>query len=408
MMCLRNLFPIHFTRHGLPVRCMLAVMLTTLLTHCGGGGETKTGSNGTGLAPPPEELLVASGPITSLGPTGIGGATLEDTTALLQINAQVPRPVGEIRLGMMTEASGTIPPNASAGTARAITAQSAVIAPVTRVDLAARRLTVLSVPVQVDQNTILDGFASLAGIGAGSRVEVYGLPQPPSNAITATRIIALPPNSGAAVEILGNATGLTSNQFNLPGMVVATSGAMLIVAGFAASPAPPIASIGENARVRVIGTFDATSNTLNATQIVGGLNPVRNDNSVLVLDGLVQSVSAAGRFRVNDTDVDATAAGAGTLTPGAHVQVRGRKLAGILVASEFRLIGANEQIVYTVQGVVSDLVSMADFKVRGEAINGAAAVFNGTPGLLASGRQVRVKAVAGPGQLTATEVTFLP
>jgi hypothetical protein len=138
------------------------------------------------------------------------------------------------------------------------------------------------------------------------------------------------------------------------------------------------------------------------------LNPVRNDNTVLVLDGLVQSASAAGRFRVNDTDVDAAAAGAGTLVPGAHVQVRGHKLSGTVLASEFRVIGAGDQNVYALQGAVSDLVSVAEFKVRGEAINGATALFIGTPGLLANGRQVRVKAVAGPGHLTATEITLLP
>lgn len=407
MMRMRLTFPLDPFLSGLSSRCLLAVILTILLTQCG-GGETKTGSNGTGVAPPPEELFAASGPITSLGPTGIGGTSMDDSSALLQINAQLPRPIAETRLGMITEASGTIATNASTGTARTLNAQSAVIAPVTGIDLAARRLTVLSVSVQVDQNTILEGFSSLERIGIGTRVEVYGLPQPTSNAISATRIIALPVAAGAPVEILGRATGLTSSQFNLPGIVVTTNGAVLIVAGIAASPAPPIPSIGENARVRVIGTFDAASNTLNATQIIGGLNPVRNDDTVLALDGLVQSVSAAGRFRVNDTDVDATVAGAGMLVPGARVQVRGRKLAGVLVASEFRLIGAGDQVVYTVQGAVSDLVSAASFKVRGEAIDASAATFTATPGVLANGRQVRVKAVAGPGHLTATEVTFLP
>ena len=395
-----------FARQGLLGRCLLAVILVAQLTHCG-GGDSKTGSNGTGMTPP-DALLVASGPITSLGPTGIGGTALDDAGAVLQINARLPRPVSEIRLGMTVEAGGTLAENASRGTVLTLTAQSAVVGPVSNINSATLRLTVLSVPVQVDQNTILEGFPSLASLAIGARVEVYGLPQPQSNAITATRIIALPADSTAAVEILGTATGVSGTQFNLQGITVATGGAVLIIGGLLPSPAPPISSIGENARVRVIGSFDAARNTFIATQIIGGLNPVRNDNSVLVLDGLVQSVSAVGRFRVNDTEVDATAAGAGTLLPGTHVQVRGRKLAGILVANEFRLIGASARIEYVVQGVVTDFISLANFKVRGEAINAGSAIFiGGAAALVANGRQVRIKAFAGPGQLTATELTFV-
>ena len=61
------------------------------------------------------------------------------------------------------------------------------------------------------------------------------------------------------------------------------------------------------------------------------------------------------------------------------------------------------------QGEVTGFISLANFKVRGEAISAATALFTGgTPAMLANGRQVRVKAVAGPGHLSATELTFLP
>ncbi len=388
---------------------MLAVTAMALLTNCGGDG--KTGSNGTGFVPSPTaDSLVASGPLNTLGPTGIGGITLVDAGAQVQINAQTSRPLTEIRLGMIAEAGGTILTNASSGTARTLIVQSAVAGPIISLDLPAQKLTVLSQNVQVDQNTIFEGAPSLAGLTIGSAVEVYGLPQPQSNTVTATRIIALPAGASTQVEILGTATGLTGTQFSLQGVTISTSNAVLIISGTqpSPSPAPPIQSIGENARVRVIGTYDPASNTLSATKVISGLNPVRDDNSVLVLDGLVKSVSGAGRFRVNDTDVDAAAVGAGVLVPGTHVQVRGRKTAGTLMASEFRVIAANTRIEYIVQGDVTDLVSLMNFKVRGESINAGTANFSGgAPSLLTNGRQVRVKAVAGPGQLTATEVMFV-
>lgn len=400
---LQKLFASYPGRRGFAVA--LAVISMALLANCGGDG--KTGSNGTGQLPD-DDPLVASGPVSVLGPTGISNITFIDAGAQVQINAQVSRPVAEIRLGMIAEAGGQIAANAPSGTVRTLVAQSAVAGPIGAIDPGAQRLTVLAQTVQLDQNTILEGFTSLAGLSIGSRVEVYGLPQPQSNAITATRIIALTSGSSTTVEILGAATGLTGSQFNLQGVTVSANSAALIIGGIQPSPAPPIMSIGENARVRVIGSYDPTSNTLTATQVIGGLNPVRTDNSVLVLDGLVQSASGAGRFRLNDTDIDAAAAGAGVLMPGARVQVRGRKQAGILVASEFRLIAANTRIEYTVQGPISDFVSSMNFKVRGETINAGTAVFvGGTPAMLVNGRQVRVKAVAGPGELTATEVTFL-
>lgn len=384
---------------------LLATMSMALLTHCGGDG--KTGSNGTGSVPL-DDPFVASGPVTTLGPTGISGVAFLDAAAQVQINAQVSRPVSELRLGMFAEAGGLISTSSASGRVTTLIAQSAVTGPVIALDPAAQRLTVLTQTVQLDQNTILDGFTSLAGLAIGSRVEVYGLPQPQSNTITATRVVALPASGSTEVEILGSATSLTATQFNLRGVTVSTNNAVLIVAGIQPSPAPAITSIGENARVRVIGTYDPASNTLMATRVVSGLEPVRNDNSVLVLDGLVQSVRAAGLFRVNDTDVDAVAVGAGLLVPGAHVQLRGRKVAGTLVASEFRLIAANARIEYVVQGPISDFVSTMNFKVRGETINaGTALIVGGTPAMLANGREVRVKAVAGPGHLVASEVTLV-
>ncbi len=378
-----------------------------LLAAC--GAETKTGSTGTGSVPSiAAESLVASGTVNALGPAGVGSITLEDGSARFQLNANAPRPVSELRLGMQLEAAGSIASGESAGTATGIVAQSAAVGPITSVDTAGGRLTLLSLNVQVDQNTIFDGLSSLAALTAGTRVEVFGLPQAAPATLLATRIIRLPADSSAPVELLGNAANLTSSQFSLQGIQVAAGSAQVSIGGVLPSPAPPLVAVATNSRVRAIGSFDAATNTLTATQIIGGLNPVRSDNSLLVLEGVVQSVTSAGRFRLNDTDVDASTVGGGGATTGARVQVRGRKLAGVLMASEYRQIAAGERISYSVQGEISDFASVAAFRVRGELVSANTATFSGgSAGDLANGKRVRVRAVAGAGQLEATQITFV-
>ena len=135
---------------------------------------------------------------------------------------------------------------------------------------------------------------------------------------------------------------------------------------------------------------------------------VRNDNAIIVLDGVVQSSGANGRFRLNDTEVETTAANAALATVGSRVQVKGRKTAGVLMATDFRRVAAGERIQYVVQGDIANFVSNANFTVRGESINAATATFiGGSAANLANGRTVRIRAQAIAGHLEAIEVSFV-
>jgi cold shock CspA family protein len=78
---------------------------------------------------------------------------------------------------------------------------------------------------------------------------------------------------------------------------------------------------------------------------------------------------------------------------------------GSVRADEVVEIAPGAVIEYTVEGPVSTFASISDFTVRGERIDASQAVISG--GSLAQGRRVRVKGVAGPGKLTATEVVIL-
>ncbi len=407
-----------------PIIFSLALATAMLLSSCGGGGgETKTGSGGTGDPTPPADALIASGPLSAVGVAGIGATGLDDRASTIFINTQGGQSFNALKLGMVAEVTGTIPATSvstTSGIATNINVQSAVVGLVTVLDINNQRLGIgvaqrqglLS--VQVDQNTIFDGFNSLANLSLLNRIEVYGIPQTDSRSILATRLILLPSVADPKTELLGVATSVTSFQFSLQAVAVSTAGVSSVTTPTGTIPGTTL--IIENTRARVIGplsgffvhTAPTLLYTMNASQIVAGIPIVRNDNTIIVLDGVVQNLGTNGRFRLNDTDVETTPANTALATVGSRVQVKGRKTAGVLVATDFRRIASGERIQYVVQGDIANFVSAANFTVRGESINASTATFvGGTAANLANGRTVRIKAQTIGGHLEALEVSFV-
>ena len=422
--------------HSLSATSFVAMMLTSfviaaLLSACGGGGggaETKTGFGGSGDPTPPADALTASGPLSTVGVAGIAATGLDDRASAIFINTQGGQSFNALKLGMVAEVTGTIPATSTSttsGTATNIIVQSAIVGPVSGVDPLSQRLRVGPILVQVDQNTIFEGVGSLPALSlvVDSRVEVYGLPFSDGlsfsngRGILATRLISLPSTGpsdlSSPAELLGIATTVNAFQFGLPGVSVSISQVSSVTTP--AGIVPGTSSIVENTRVRVVGNLFPPKGfatlglySLGANQIVAGIPTVRNDNSIIVLDGIVQSINATGRFRLNDTDVDTTAANAATVTVGSRVQVKGRKVAGVVTATDFRRIAAGERIQFIVQGDIANFVSTANFTVRGESINASTATFiGGTAANLVNGRTVRIKAQAIGGHLEAIEVSFV-
>ena len=396
--------------NNLSMACAL-IATAALLGACGGGGgaDTKTGFGGTGDPPPPATALAASGPLSAVGVAAIAATGLDDRASPIFINTFAGQSFNALKLGMVAEVTGTIPANSTsvaAGTATNIVVQSAVVGPVGLVDIANQRLTVLPLTVQIDQNTIFEGVNSLASLSAGTRVEVYGLPQPETRTVLATRLISLSAAAAASIELIGTATNVSPFQFTLQGLTVSIANLTSVM-----TPSGVVqgtSSIVENARVRVLGSYSANSNSMQASQVVTGIPVARNDNTIIVLDGIVQSVGANGRFRLGDTDVETNTTNAASATVGARVQVKGQKTAGVLVATDFRRVAAGERLQYVIQGEIAAFVSSANFTVRGESINASNATFvGGTASNLVNGRVVRIKAQVNAGKLEATEVSFV-
>jgi Domain of unknown function (DUF5666) len=391
----------------------ILLCVTTMLSSCGAGDpETKGGTGGTGMSAPPDPIA-ASGPVTSLGPMGVAGTSLDTTGTNVLLNATGTRPATELRLGMVVDSTGDLVGGTNSGKAQNIVAQSTVRGPVDVVDVERQRVTAVGITADVDQNTILENFTSLNTLRRGARIEVYGLAQETTGRVQATRIIYYP-NALATepVEVLGTATSVSAGSLQIGGASVATTQAQVVLVNGVSLgvPLPANTVVASNTRVRVIGTLNAEGNVI-ATQIVAGLAPQRAVNSLVALDGTIL-LSIPTLVRIAEEKIDLSDLPVQTVAlvqPGIRAQIRGRKQDTLVRATDARVQQSNEQVVFQIEGVISSFTSAASFDVAGEKISAITARFNGgsTADLTAS-RRVRIKAVAGAGVLDATEVTFLP
>ena len=401
----------------LVVTSRFAAAALLALAGCGGGADTKTGSGGTGDTPPPAEPTVASGALTGLGPLGLAGASFDDATTqvLLNINAGVS--ANQLRLGMTANTNGTASSATASGRAFGAVVQSLVLGPATSVDAPANRLTVLSIAVRVDQNTLLAGLNSLAELRVGDVVEVFGLALPTGQGILATRLIVQRPASSANVEVLGVISQVGATSLVLQGIPVNLANTRIGASGATGvvfSPSPGPAALTTGVLARVIGVYDSATGGLNATTIATSLAPARVEGELVFIEGFVReplgSAVAATRFSLPDLDIEigSVPAVAGSIVSGTRVRVRGKMQMGVLKAEAIDIIAPSARTEFVVAGEVAAFTSAALFEVRGELIDATLATFSGgTIGNLATGKRVRVKGFAGPGRLVASEVLFV-
>jgi hypothetical protein len=381
-----------------------ALLLLAALGLAGCGGSANTGSDGTGVAPPPDPA-VASGPVTSLGPLGVAGARFADAGTQVQLNTAYARPSTDLRLGMFADADGRIAPATGEGVATTAVAQSVVIGPAAAIDPARRSLLVLGSPVRLDQNTLLENFERLEQLAVGDLLEVFGLRLPGADGLLATRVILRGPSLDQPVELLGTISEVGVGSFTAQGVRIA-----VVAGGTDFSPAPPggSAQFAAGTLVRVRGTYDAAAAVVTASLVVTGFTPVRPEGKLVYVEGFVLAQAAATRFQVGDVAVDTTDVAATPLAVGMRVRLRGRMQAGLLRVDQVAVVAADARIEYVFEGVISAYRSIADFRVRGERVDASSAVIlGGAASSLADGARARVKGVAGPGTVTATEVTLL-
>jgi Domain of unknown function (DUF5666) len=163
---------------------------------------------------------------------------------------------------------------------------------------------------------------------------------------------------------------------------------------------------GNTDKVQVRGAFEAGVFVVTEVVFGKGLSAVvtRAGGGITTVDG------AAGVFKINGTIVRTNTnttfnSSISNLKTGAHVEVEGTLVNGELVARKIEFQDAEDNVKAAVRGEVSDFVAATNFRLNGQKVNAANAVFeNGKVTNLANGIQMEAKGKVVDGILIADVV----
>jgi Domain of unknown function (DUF5666) len=400
-----------FNRHHLPARRVAAgvaklLCVAAVLAGCGGGGgDSSSGTTETATA-------FAAGPITGFGSVIVNGVRFDDSSARITDDDDVALSREELRLGMMAEVqgAGVATDNlGSRGRALAIRIGNEIVGPVSAVDVAAKTLTALGQTVDVTDNTLFGERVTggLASISVGAVVEVNGSLDVATGHYVATRI-ELKPNA-AFFRLRGVIAELdtTAKTFKI-------GGALISYAGLASSDV--FATLANGLMVRVRLQTTQVAGAWVATRIAGGVRKIENHDQAEIR-GLITAFTSATKFSVNGIAVDATNAvfpsGQAGVVLGARVEVEGKAVDGVIVATKVQVEDEREEHVrgFELHGNITTIdTTLKTFVLRGVTVSYATAVIykDGTEADLAVGKQVEVKGLlsADGKTLAAVKIEF--
>jgi hypothetical protein len=301
------------------------LMLTMVLPGCGG-----VDSGGTGQTA--ERPTTASGRVAGFGSVIVNGIRFDDSQATVVDDDGVVHPQTDLRLGMVVEVQGRVRGSSGQGSASRIQFGHEIAGPVESVDGPGSRLVVLGQTVQVDVDTLFDGYAGgLADVLAGELVAVHGFYDSSTGRHTATRIERRA--SLTQYTLRGRISGLQG-----PPTRTFSIGAALIDYGAVAPASLPTLANGLSVRVSLNTT--AVSGRWVATSVHTSQRNFPESNEA-ELEGFVSGYLSPASFFVAGVPVDASGPGVrvrhGTLADladGTRVEVTGQMVAGVLVADE--------------------------------------------------------------------------
>ncbi len=385
------------------------------LSACG-GGATDIGSGGTGNTPPAPTTTTATvvGPITGFGSVIINGVKFDDSTSIVVDDRNNSIAKDSLRLGMLIEVAGRVSDDNITGTASQMRLISELQGAISQIDLAAGRIVVLGVSITVSATTSYANVAGLSGLAVNDTVEIYGLRDPTTQALVATRIerkLATDKSTYLVGQIRN--LNVTNSSFVL-GSITAP-----ITVNFAnATLLPTGTTLADGLRVRVepqsiVGQVVTAARVYSVTGIG---KPLIGRAEV---EGLVSDYVSLASFKINGVSIDGSSAlisrgNAALLKNGARVEAKGNYNGTVLQAGVLKIEtvvggsgGGDDSGKYEVKGSITSFNSTADFTVRNVRINATNAVFkNGTANQLAKDKLVEVKGQMRGEFLVATEVKF--
>jgi hypothetical protein len=365
-----------------PLAALLAGMVgPALLSACGGGGGATA-----------DAQSYSSGPISGLGSIIVGGVRFEDNSARVEDDDGSSFDRSALRLGMMVEVhASAIDDNLGRGVAALIRFGSELKGPVASIDAAAQTLRMLDQTVEVRAETVFDpalagGFAALA---VGQILEVHALFDRATGRYLATRIEL--EDSADAYRLRGLISNLdtTAKTFQIGDAVI----------NYAGVPTPDLPTLANGLRVRVRLQTTQVNGQWVALTVRTGVRRI-DDFPDARLRGFVTAFTSAQSFEVNGIPVDAAGArfepNAGAVALGVLVEVRGRAVDGVIVASRVKVINrlGDEWQRFELHGTVSALDTTAQtFVLREVTVNYSRVLEwkDGEPADLANGTAVEVK-----------------
>jgi hypothetical protein len=387
----------------------LSVASVTALVACGGGGSSATGTS-TAAAP----ASYALGAITGFGSVIVGGVRYDDSMASVSDEDGNTLPASALALGSMVQVdAGEVDHAAGTAVAHAFRLSNEIVGPVGTINSSNSTVDVLGQTVLVTSSTVFDSTITggLAGLMTGDVVEVHGIAGSTPGQFTATRI---EPKTGAtAYRLRGAVAALdtTAKSFSI-------GGALISYAGLNAADVP--ASLADGLTVRVVLQTTQLGSAWVATRLKTGKreSTAASDSHV---EGAITVFASSSDFEINGLKVDASSAtfpgGASGVVLGAHVEVSGSIVNGVLVATRVEVDVEQEhghgQRALELHGTMSNLDSMAmTFALRGVTVwyGGTVTYPNGTVADLASGKKVDVYGVLSTDRtrLEATRIVFKP
>ena len=369
----------------------------------GNGDGSGVGSGGTGVSTADAGTSVGS--VDGMGSIIVGGVRYDiDQLDKLDPQQWTLEDASDLQLGMTLVATGPVDSAFANGKALKLKSMAQMRGSVGVVDVPGGSFQMLGSTVSVDDDTVWADLPGLAGLVAGTQVQVWALPVSPG-VLRATRI----ESQGAAVATL--VTGVVTlldpgnRTFQLGGLVVDYRSATL-----------PLEGLADGRIVRVAASSPPVGSRLDASEVEGwyALSTVRD--APVQIEGVITDYVSKGSFKMMGLTIDAS--GVQQVTGGQESKlgngvkvVAGGKLSsgGVLVASKLKIRhipGGGALPSYDLHGTIGNYVSPSDMKVRGQQVN-VSAVPNIDTSQLANGVKVWVRGTQViEGVLQVTELTY--
>ncbi len=420
------------------------VLLTVLLLSCGSGSELGSGGTGGGLTPttPTTQAATVTGPITGFGSVIINGVKFDDSATSIVDRRGLAVARSVLKLGMVVTVNGQIQSDNVTGIASAIVLKSELQGPISSLDRANNQLVVLGLDVLVNGNTLYENATGFSDLAANDLIEIYGIRNPQTQLITATRI-ERKPQPGLGGYFVGR---IASNDSVNKTFTLNTSSTPVTVSYASAQLLPATATLSPNAFVFIEST-NFTARPIVATRIDVIADFSGPTTGRLEIDSIVSGYTSSASFKLDGFTIDASSAifarGDPTqIANGVRVEAKGQVVNGVLKADVIKVYlagasgggqgsssgtssstttsssstsssssssgGLGDYIVqFELEGPITAFASVSNFVVQGVTIDAANAIFTkGSAADLKLNAKVRAKITNVNAKFVASSVEF--